>query len=328
MQGLSISVEQIAPEKLLAGAQVFGFSVFLKDLGLWDEKWPCICLEKAGILSPVLVQRHESSGFRIIDGFKRAFYADKKKLSYVPAMVLPETMSSRDIFLLVLGAQKDYLKTPAMKATFLRFLDRAGVPRETIIADFMPPLELGANENLLRKYMRIAEIPATVLRFCHQKGFSMKRCLNLSHHKKGLLDAFFARSSRLNLSASLAEELLDNINDILRRDGLSAGDFFARQDVTEILGGDMDTRERTSRFRRLARILKFPVLTDIEGQMEETRKNFTGTGSFHVSWDKSLENRAVHINASVKNTDEFRRLVSDLEKENSAEGIKALLSYL
>lgn len=328
MQASSLSVEHIAPEKLLAGARIFGFSIFLKDLGLWDEKWPFYSLEKAGILSPLLVQRQESDGFRIIDGFKRAFYAYEKGRSFVPATVLPETVSNKDIFLLVLAAQKDYLKTPALKAAFLRFLQQAAVPRETITADFMPLMDLAANETLLRKYMRIASLPGKVLLFCHQKGFSMKRCLNLSLHKKRLLNTLFYWKSHLTLSASVVEELMDNINDILKRDCLSPEDFFAGTDVLKILSADMDNRERTSRFRELVRRRKFPVLSEIERQMEETQKGLAGSGSFHISWDKSLENRAIHISGSVKNINEFRRMVSDLEKENSAECIKALLSHL
>jgi hypothetical protein len=330
MQGLPFSIERVTPKSLLAEHQPHAFSLYLKELGLWDEKWPFASLEAEGLLTPVTVKksREKPGGFEILDGFKRVSWAASRDLPFISCACLDMDIPLEKSWLVVLSAQKAALDSPALKAAFLGFLKKAGVPRETTVERFMPLLGLGPSINLLEKYLKIAMLPDAVLAFCHRKGFSAKRCLNLSHHRRGLLNRFFSYSSSLTLTASLAEELLDNINDILRRDAISPEDFFSLPEISDVLEEGTDTRARTDRFRRAVRRLRFPVLTGIERQMEGAGKKFFSGKKFSVTWDKSLENRVLNITASVKSPEEFVRLVRDMEDETSLEGIKALLSYL
>ncbi len=324
------SLEKIAPRRLLEGNQPYGFSLRLRELGLWDERWPAESLEQAGMLTPVLVKKAKDSpgGFHILDGFKRLFWADSAGMPAVSCLLTAPGLSLEDCWLAVLSAHKEVLGTTAIKAVFLETLDRSGVPRETTTKRFMPLLGLGPSDDLLRKYLRIARLPASVLVFCHQKRLSAKRCLNLTHHKRGLLEHFFARSSSLSLSASLTGELLDNINDILRRDDLSPEDFFSSPEMVRILEGETDIRTRTRRFRQAVRNLRFPVLTKIEREMEHARKRFLSDRPFSVSWDRALENRAVNLTALVRSPEEFLKLVQALEEEDTLKGIEAILSHL
>jgi len=330
MRGLSFFIEEIDTSELFATEQPYAFSLLLKRLGLWDETWPFNSFQATGLLSPVLVQKvfNKREKILLVDGFKRIEWARATQISTVSCLVIPEDIPLADVCALVLGAQKLWINTPALKALFLRFLLNLEVPRETILNRFMPLLGLGPAESLFRKYLKIAAMPETVLLFCHEKRFSMKRCLNLVHHKKGLLETFFSRTRGLHLSASLAEELLDNINDILKREGMSPEQFFEAKDVRRVLDQNTDARVKASSFRQLIRRLKFPVLTEIEKDMNQIHKRFLAGGRFNVNWDRALENRQLHINTAIKDTDEFRSVLYELQKEETLKGIEALLSYL
>ncbi len=330
MQGLPFSVEEIRLVDLLAGSQPYAFSLYLKKLGLWDEKWPESSLESCGILSPVLAKRSGKNpqNVHVLDGFKRVYWASSRGMASISCVFVPGSISEYEAWMIVFAAQKHVLCSSALKAAFLQHLEKSGVSRETIINKFMPALELGPSEHLLKKYLKIAGLPEKVLSFCHSKGFSAKRCLNLSHHKKGLLESFFSRSHSLSLSARLAEELLNDINDILRREGISPEEFFCEPEIAKIFQDRTDNRIRTERLRDAVRKRKFPVLTSIERQMEKAKQRLLDERSFRVSWDRTLENRAINLSASVKSPREFMQLVRELEQEDTLEGIRILLSFL
>lgn len=328
MQRSSLSVEYLRPSELLEGHQPFGFSLYLKGMGLWDRDRLFSSLDRRGMLSPLLVHGNKKEGtFRIIDGFRRAEWAVSRGIAELSCLAL-YGLEKTGVMVLVHEAQAHVVRTAALKAGFLGFLEGNGVSRETMLRDFMPLLGLPESSHLLKNYLRVAGLSGEVLRFGHEKGFSLKKLMNLSYYRGKLVELFFASASGLSLSASLVEEMLGNINDILRRDGISPEEFFAGQDVAGLLGSDMDPREKTRRFRQMVRRLRFPGLTGIEQDMEAARQRFLSGGSFSISWDPSLENRALKVSAVVKSPEEFQCLVEDLGRRERADGIRAIFSHL
>jgi hypothetical protein len=246
----------------------------------------------------------------------------------VPVRIVPADITLEEIFLVVLSAQETSLKSPVLKTRFLSFVKNAGIPEEAMVRQFMPMLQLGRNEALLKKYLKISMLPDEVLLFCHQKGFSLKRCLNLANHKRDLLTRFFSLRDSLAISASLAEEMLDNMNDYLRREGKTPDYLFARPDVQNILQSDMTVSKKTQALRSLLRTLRFPMLSRIEREMHDIARNRFDSRHLSISWDRSLENRRITITGVVQSLEDFRALVEDISKPETIDGIKTLLHYL
>ena len=300
----------------------------LKRLGLWETDNLFSSLDRTGILVPVLAdERH--GVLHLIDGFKRVVWSRSRGVPSVPVRIVPADITAEEIFIILLSAQEIYLKkSPVLKARFLSFVKEAGVPEETIVHQFMPMLQLGHDRALLKKYLKISGLPDDVLLFCHQKGFSLKRCLNLANHKRELLTRFFHLRGSIAISASLAEEMLNNMNDYLRREAKDPEYLFARQDIQGILKSDMAVNEKTQALRSLLRELRFPTLSRIERQMDDIARGLPDLRHLSVSWDRSLENRRITITGTVQSLEDFRTLLGDISRPEMFDGIKALLHYL
>ncbi len=314
----------IAPKRL---DQALDFSRVLEDLSVWDTSLLFQSLEENSILTPILVAKinHMEGDFLVIDGFKRLRWALKKRLTEVPVLNTG-TMTRRQVLLLLLSRYSGHLKTCATKALFLNHLSEAGFPKDLLMDLAMKGLGLQPFGGLLEKYLRVSTLPKEVLRFCHEKDLSLKRCLNLTHQPRRLLEKIIRLRNRVSISASLLLELTDNISDILKRDEITAEEFFEKEEIKQIFSREMDINQRTRLFRKTVKQMRYPLLTRLQGELQDIQKDYFKNSPFMVRWDETLENKKVTISASVSDLSQLSDIVDAISSAKTKEGIKKILS--
>ena len=303
-----------------------GFSLKLRELGLWKTEHLFSSLQTSGILEPILVAyEQDSSGpALLIDGFKRLMWARDRGISHLSAM--DTSLSPRELLLFLLQKHCNALTSCALIALFLDFVAERGFDSHLILNEIMPALGLQGHAKLLEKYRRVATLPVKVLTLCHKKDFSLKRCINLTHQPRQLLERLIELEGKLSLSASLFQELCDAISDILKREGLSVEEFFQRKEIIEILEAGQDRATTTRLFRSYIRKLRNPLLTSYQRELQKIHKTYFSSAPFHVKWDETLENRRIEISSSVTDIEELRNLSKAISSEKTQKGVKELLS--
>ncbi len=304
------------------------FSQILEKLGVEDSSNLIKSLDENSILSPIL-----TAGFQggekpllVIDGFKRLRWARGRGLARLPVL-RTGIMDKERLILFLLAKYSGGLKGCAAKALFLDYLVRAGFHRSLLTGMAMDALGLEKHGGLLDRYLRVAELPGEILRFCHEKDFSLKKCLNLTYQPRQLLEKIIESRRRISLSASLLLELCDNITDIMRRDQIDTHEFFQRQDVKEVLCTRMDIGQRTRLFRQLVIRLRFPVLTRLQDEVGRVSRAYFHDSPFSVRWDETLENRKITLSVTLRDLSELSELKEALSSSETEEGLKRLLSY-
>ncbi len=326
MDRLPRTIEQAPLTALLELNHALGFSLKLKELGLWQTGPLFSSLDTSGILEPVLILKNrEKASELLLDGFKRLEWARSRDIETVPVIKL--NLLKKDALSYLLQKHGHELTSCSLIALFLDFLERAGFGQETIIEKVMPSLGLQGHRGLLKKYQRVASLPVDVLALCHEKDFSLKRCLNLTHQPSQLLERLTGLGDRLALSASLFLELCDSISDIMRRDEISVEAFFDKEEIRKILESDSDRATTTKLFREHVRKLRNPILTGLQEELEKIDNSYFKSAPFSIRWDKTLENKRIEIKASITDVSQLPTLSQTLSSEKTRKGIKKLLSY-
>jgi len=304
------------------------FSRVLEELSVWDASLLFQSLEENSILTPILVAKinRMEGALMVVDGFKRLRWALKKGLTEVPVLKAGET-TRRQVLLLLLSKYSGHLKTCATKALFLNHLSEAGFPKDLLMDLAMRGLGLQPFGGLLEKYLRVSTLPKEVLRFCHEKDLSLKRCLNLTHQPKLLLEKIIRLTHMISISASLLLELTDNISDILKKDEITAEEFFEKEEIKQIFSHEMDMNQRTRLFRQTVKQMRYPVLTRLQGELHDIQKDYFKNSPLIIRWDETLENKKVTISASVSHLSQLSDIVDAISSAKTKEGIKKILSY-
>ncbi len=304
------------------------FSRVLEELSVWDASLLFQSFEENSILTPILVAKinRMEGALMVVDGFKRLRWALKKGLTEVPVLKAGD-MTRRQVLLLLLSRYSGHLKTCATKALFLNHLSEAGFPKDLLMELAMKGLGLQPFGGLLEKYLRVSTLPKEVLRFCHEKDLSLKRCLNLTHQPKLLLEKIIRLTHMISISASLLLELTDNISDILKKDEITAEEFFEKEEIKQIFSHEMDMNQRTRLFRQTVKQMRYPVLTRLQGELHDIQKDYFKNSPLIIRWDETLENKKVTISASVSHLSQLSDIVDAISSAKTKEGIKKILSY-
>ncbi len=290
-------------------------------------------LDQSGILNPLLAKAQPRQGeeVQLIDGFKRYEWARKKGLSEVAIEVLPADFPDVQVGLFL--AQEHFHvigETVAAKALFISFAQGLSLELSDMVETILPAVGLAPHKSILDKYLLVSRLADDVLAFCHQKAFSIKRCINLSYYDPHLLAWLMGMKEYLHLTASVCEEILDAMNDIMKREKLSFEEVLEKEELLEVLSDHtLSPNQKTTRFRAALRHIRQPTLTGINEELEDWRRKLErrcqGLG---ISWDHSLEHDHINLNLTVTSLSQLQETLEKLEESASLEAIETMLERL
>ena len=323
MAKLSATVKKIPIEEVVTNNKKFNLSLKLKKIGLWPEEKIDSSFQTYILSNPVLLKEQ-----CLIDGYKRLYAAKQLSIKTIPAIVSKEFYMEQ-IALYLLFDNLNTLTSAASKAIFLSHLYECDIDIDFILKNIMAKLGLGPNRGLLEKYIKIATLPQNVLFFCHKKGISFKKTLNFTTFKPELLNWLFNMQGKLALTVSICHELLENINDILRRDDIELDQLLTLSEIKNIIDdNNLEPNRRTNLLRSKIKSLRYPKWTKLNTQMKEIKKQFFKDSPVDIVWDESLENRKLLIKSELTSQEDLEALKKALNSKKVDEGIKRLFYYL
>jgi len=285
-------------------------------------------ITKLGIIAPLIIQK-KSDRYMLIDGFLRINIAKKLKLNEVPCVSVDITTEPTTLALLRFENHRGYfLQSSVNRVRAIQFLLDLGLVKEPIIARFFSLLDLEPNPIFFEQAMRIIQLPESVLKFCHMKLFSFKQLDQLTRYPETILHALVSIQDQLSISASVFLELAEHINDLCKIECQDPSHFFAIPEVILILQSHHMPQEKTRLLRNIIKQKRFPILTKTNAQLESIKKQLRLPKGIHLSWDSTLENKAIDLSMRITDTKQWQMIQNELANPKLTTTISTLLGIL
>lgn len=294
-------------------------------------------IRKAGILSPLHVQRTQHGKFRIIMGFRRYQVSRKLEIQEVPCFVRDQ----EDELTLFVEALEDNLVTRPLhlleKAhALLALRHRFGVSDQVLLEDFMARLDIRANRFNLRRYLDLARLPES-LQQSLLDPLEPEVALELASWNTQEQDFFLRITSKFRLGKNKQKQLIAVLDELRTleepmRSTRGAGDLEAIWHRSGAAKIEQDERlppsERFAKaFKELYR-LRFPHLSQYEEQYERLKAALKMPSQIQFHVPRYFEGDQIDVLFSFRDSKELFELAKKLEEVSKADELKGILALL
>ncbi len=329
-----MNISEVAVAKIIHKESLYRFNRLFQ----WSEiKLHHAPLESSfqelGVLQPLLVKKIAGK-YHLMDGFKRLAFLIESRVNLVSCTVLLESdqnekhceISHFNIALHESGLNKESRFVDKLRCVISA--TQSGVSHQQVLDFFLPALGFDAHDRVLRRLESIAKLPETVLSFCAEKNFSMKQCYHLTRHPSGVVDLVFSWRQQLFLTAAVINELCESLKDHLRAHELTMDAFRQDSEVFSLLDSNLSPQEKAKQLRQLIHLRRYPLLTKINQTMVESKAAMQLPKQANLAWDSTLENREIKIMVVVKEPEEWRQVIKQLQSDSVNQGIESLFEHL
>lgn len=286
-------------------------------------------LRELGQLCPILVHEAAPGELHIVDGFTRARAATSLGWESLSCAVLGRETPIEHVLGLVIGLRRTALMGNAVtRARLVALAVRERLAEDLLREWLLPALGLQGHQSIVKRCLAIAELPAPVAEFCAAKGFSLKQCTHLTRHPRELLELVFSWRDRINLTASLAEELLDDLGDYVRATAMAPADLAGHDEIRAVLESGAHPQRAARALRDRVRALRAPVLTGTNRRMDALAGSLQLPESIRLTWDRSLERRELGVHVTLRDPHQWREALASLRREEVGSAVAALLEEL
>ncbi|UCG79252.1 MAG: ParB N-terminal domain-containing protein [Nitrospirota bacterium] len=319
--------ETLRTGDILIDKSIFSLENVLVDLS--DHTQLISSFASSGVLAPLTVFRDAKGGYHVVDGFKRARYLRDSGNGSLTVYVLPDDVSLRGIIQLILHSKwKLICESAVNRASFVAFVVASGLDEGSVLKDVCRPLGLKPGRKFIEECKRISEMNDELKRYCHEKKLAMKQLVNFINYPEEVLSHILSWRQRIQLSASIMDEIASGIRDLIRRNDMKLSDLTSDGELNEALNSDSSQKERTERLRTVLRKKRFPLLTEVNSRLEQAIERTGLPDNINISWDRTLENRGLSIRIDVRATDDIRNVKQVIGSEELPGLIKEILDEL
>jgi hypothetical protein len=282
-----------------------------------------------GILEPVLVYKDRDTKVHLIDGRKRIEFLRDTGHKKIRALLLSKVTSIRELYLYILYQRRSQiLESTINTVQFIKKVAEVCKDTEWITRNICIPLGIKPHRRLFEEIDVITGVPHEVRSFFHEKRFSYKQILNFSYYPHDLLTTVLSWRKDIYLTASLFEEIVTLLRDILETNKLSIKEFLSDLEVKDIFDSEMPPKKKTEALRRLLFKRRHPVLTGTNEEIERAVDEMSLPENISVSWDRTLENKELIIKMKILSPEHLIYSMNILNKEKILEGVKKILDKL
>ncbi|NLV30497.1 MAG: ParB N-terminal domain-containing protein [Acidobacteria bacterium] len=273
-------------------------------------------IREIGQLNPVVLL--ERGGRRtIVCGFRRLHAARRLGRESVPARILGEADFSP--LHPMEFALRDNLAArrlePLERARALRKLGEAGLPRERIVRDYLPLLDLPPRDEVLEAQV-LVDRAHPGLRRCLAGGVLTQQSVEaLAKRASPLQERFSLLVERVRLSASLQRQLLGLLGDLAARDGAPWGAPLDGEEAGAVLDDpSLSPSQKGERLYEALYRLRHPRLNRARDRFRRRERALGLPGSIRLAPHPYFETADIRVEFSAPDAARFRELAGELER--------------
>ncbi len=318
-----LKVDSVILEQSLFNYRPF---LFLHDEGkdLLEQSFNSL-----GILMPLVVYADRDGQYHLIDGGRRLRFARKKGLKEIEARILPPETPLQDVLDYLLHQLRDEIGRSAMNGIgFIHFAVKTGISVDWIFQSLSWLPGFRPDKRFLGEVEKIMNLPAPFRRFCHEKRYSLKQIRNLAALPMNIIHLLMEWQDGLHLTASVLDEIGSGLRDCTRREKVDLAEFVKKSGFEDVITSGLSPREKTEEIRRILRERRYPILTETNRRLEERFERINLPEGVSIKWDRTLENREVKVEFSMRSADEWERISGLLRAEALKRAIEETLEEI
>ena len=274
-------------------------------------------IERIGLTTPLLLQRHTGSRLRIVCGFQRQRLAASVGLKTVPALITEEG-DCRKLFDLALfenlGTREFSELEKALAVTKLAV--ELGISEKEIISSYLPALGVRPDRFHYKRCTAVARLPLEI-----QRSLSILRveiALRLARWTTGEQQLFLDLARHYRPSRSYQKKLFELLDD-LRARGIQQGEVAPLFSVWNATGcNSLHEKGRAGdavTFRKILERLhqsRYPEFEKMVSRYEASLKALSFPRSVRVSPPPFFEGNSLAFEFSVQSSDQLARVAEHL----------------
>lgn len=269
-------------------------------------------IQKFGVVSPIVVTPRNRK-MVLVCGWRRGLACRELDCPHIPGWILEE-MDDRKVFERALSEKLATRSLTLVEtAEVLRKLVGFGVDWELMRREFLPQLGLPAARECLETYLGVAECIPEVKRMFEERNAPIAVAERMA--------GFLTEDQRLLLpwlsvlSQNKQKELLENLSEVCRRDGVSVKDILEEPHIRQVCADErLSLRQKAGRVLILIRGKRFPRLSALRSRLFSRLKSLGLPEDIVFCSDPNFEEEGMSINFRFKNSSEFIKRLEELRE--------------
>ncbi len=314
-------IKEILLEEINVEDETFRISEELDSEAMADS------LRKIGQLNPVLLLDRRA-GKAVLCGFRRVRAMRRLGAKHILAAILSEESCNalRALSFALWDNLSHRQLAPLEKARALSKLRTVGgVPDDDLIETYLPLLGLKPHESVLRTYISLNDISAS-LRQCLAEGrLAHASAEYLAGMPSEVQNGIASFMGRVRLSASLQKKTLVLLEELSIMGGTRLDAPLDSREIRDILDNPaLSPFEKGDRVHAALYRLRYPALSQAVTRFDEGRKLLDLPGSIHVAPDPFFETADLKVHFEASDPKRFRELADAIQKAAHSPELEAL----
>ncbi len=280
-------------------------------------------IRRIGLIHPPVVT-HRNGEILIVTGWKRILACQSLSHFSIPCCVFEEG-NDLNVFRLGLEENRTFRSfTILEKAEIVKRLIRFGVSEKVVVRDYLSLLAIPQTMNHLDTYLRIVSLEPETKEFVHEKGVGfpvLKLLVFYSEEERRILLPLLRP-----LGQNKQQDLLRNLLEISKRDGIPARDVLGAEDIQEISAKEnLSPLQIAEQIRNLVLRKRYPTLFAWKDAFETQKKALGWPVDIRIEPSPNFEDEEFTVHFSFKTFDEYMERLAKLNVFASQEKIVPLL---
>ena len=267
-----------------------------------------------GILTPILTIAINNQ-YVIVDGRQRLLAAKSLGLKSVPYSVIDPDLTTSDLIKLLHSSDLD--KSTIYK---LRYLRHFNIPLDKTQ---LSKLGLPYYSHIKKDVDRILELSDDAQRFLHDKSFSLKEMVNLLHYSSNAFDRLLADDPYFHFTKRTFDESLSIITALIKRHSFGLNDLLTQTNYLKLIDQSLTPQQRQKKWLDDIRLMASPVLRQTQQNIDSIIAEMALPAV--VTYDRTLENTGVSIQAKFTSIDDINQFVTSLSDDSVQHQIKQVM---
>ena len=283
-------------------------------------------IKEIGIRHPISICS-ANKPYKIISGHKRVQAAIKSGLKNIPAFLVP-TMDDA----LVLNLKENFALrhySDIEKGRILNQLISEGIQEETIIDLYMPLLELERSKKIFDNLSSVKKIGPGLQKQLHQSKVPVKIFqvfFSWDAENQKAAENFF---SVTRPGVNKWRNLLELIEEISIRDGISPKDIFSSPEIQETLNEkDLTPAQKYDRIHEGLRDKRYPVFSDLKKQVARALDEIKLDDKTRFRYLETFESDEMKLELKFRNERELSQQVEKIFHALQAGSVEKLIKII
>jgi len=287
-------------------------------------------IQKAGLLSPVYLQRKNSNKFRIIIGFKRVNALLTLGIIKVPSFIIENDLSQLELFDIALQENLTIRKFKSSEISIiLKKVNDFGCNSEKIIKKYLPLLGFGRNPKVYELYKDLYKLEKHWLQSLDNDRISIDLAYLLVSAKDSDRKLFWTVIDNLKAGKNNQREFWFLCQDIEKIENKTLEALLKSPEIEQILNNQLLTSaQKTERFKHVLWAKRYPQYMKVKQEYNSLIKKAKLPPDLNILHAPFFDGDKYHVKFEFKNEQVFIQKI-ELLKSVSEKGIlKALLELV